>query len=91
MDEESNSWDWFKWAPDEFADEIVGLVPAVPVQVREACASIEQAGSSFAVLTHFVPFWALIGIAIVLSIVGAVVAIRLIRVAISLLSGGGGA
>lgn len=91
MDEGGNSWDWFKWAPDEFADEIVGLVPPVPAQVRSACASIAGAGDSFGVINHFVPFWALLGIALVISVVAVVVAIRLVRIAISLFSGGGGA
>lgn len=84
---------WLAWAGEQFGRLVFRAFPDPPAQVVSACATVQSAliGSDMAVFSHFVPFSAIVGVAIIFGVAAIAFAIRVTRIVISLASGGGGA
>lgn len=71
---------------------INAMVPEAPPQLQEACAAMQGVTHHMSAVSFAVP-WAMVGIAIGIVVAGVVaaVSIRVFRIGVSVLSGGGGA
>lgn len=89
-------WEWIKWTAGNWTKHVVqignDLIPTVPPEVYDACLEISAYLQQHGWINDVFPVWALATAGgIVSAAIFAAIAIRVLRITVSVRSGGGGA